>query len=435
MIYVSIGSNLGNRLLNIINATEALKRKVFNNSQSFPILETKAIKPKGSPAEWDKPFLNTIIRGETSLSPDALLKQLKEIEREMGRPGINEKWSPRIIDLDILFYNDLELETESLVIPHPEVINRPFLLHLLCLIDPYLKLKNKTLGEIVISIPNINESFDRGLTIHPKLVGVVNVTPDSFSDGGKYFETGNAIDHVFGLAKDGAAVIELGAQSTRPGAVIIAPEEEYRRLQPVLDAIAFKMKSGEIRISIDSFYPYVIEKILENYSVSYINDVKGNLNDEILKKIVDKGCRMIAMHSLSVPVKLGEYLNDNEHILHEINNWIKKTLERLIRCGFKKDSVIIDPGIGFGKSSYQSLALIRSAGKIEKLGCEIMFGHSRKSYIAGFSKASSMERDLETIAISDYLSSCDVDYLRVHNVKDHQRFFVSKQLANGNLYG
>ena len=90
--------------------------------------------------------------------------------------------------------------------------------------------------------------------------------------------------------------------------------------------------------------------------------------------------------------------------------------------------MILDPGIGFGKSSYQSLALIKAAKQIKKIGCSIFFGHSRKSYLSAFCKSSSVERDLETIAVSDYLNECDIDYLRVHNVKDHQRFFVTKQL-------
>jgi 2-amino-4-hydroxy-6-hydroxymethyldihydropteridine diphosphokinase/dihydropteroate synthase len=147
--------------------------------------------------------------------------------------------------------------------------------------------------------------------------------------------------------------------------------------------------------------------------------------------ITDHGCKFVAMHSLSIPAQLGEYLNEDESAIDAINRWIEKTLHRLLRLGFRKDSIIIDPGIGFGKSPYQSLSLIKSAKQIRNLGCEVMFGHSRKSYISAFHKSPAEMRDLETIAISDYLSQCGVDYLRVHNVKDHQRFFVAKQFAGG----
>jgi 2-amino-4-hydroxy-6-hydroxymethyldihydropteridine diphosphokinase / dihydropteroate synthase len=437
MIYLSIGSNLGNRLENVRNAIRLLKKKVFNNLRCAPILETEAITLSGSPAEWNKPFLNTIVYGESSLTPEDLLQKLKEIEIESGHPAAHKKWAPRIIDLDILLWDNLTVNTPLLVIPHKELCNRSFLVHLFALINPSIRYpeegschrcRGKTFGEIARSYSNINECFNKSLTLYPKLVGVVNVTPDSFSDGGKYFEHDKAIAKALELASDGATVVELGAQSTRPGATIISEDEEFERLSPVLDGLLKKMKNGVMKISVDTFYPKVVRKLLKNYPVSWINDVKGEFDNETLEEIAAKGCKIVVMHSLSVPVKKGEYLSDEIDPSDEIIRWAEETLSRLVKCGFQKDSVILDPGIGFGKSSYQSLALIRAAKQIKKIGCPVFFGHSRKSYLAAFCKSSSVERDLETIAVSDYLNECEIDYLRVHNVKHHQSFFVTKQL-------
>jgi len=438
MIYVSIGSNLGNRLENIRRAMNLLKKKIFIKMKCFPILETEAITPYDAPIKWSKPFLNTIVSGESSLLPEDLLKKLQEIEAELGRPAVRKKWEPRIIDIDVLLWDDLIMETPSLVIPHPEICNRPFLVHLLALINPLLRypdvascqrFRNKTFGEIARSFSNIAECFDNALTAYPQLVGVVNVTPDSFSDGGRYFDSRQAIKKALELASDGATVVELGAQSTSPGATIIDSEEEYLRLVPVLDGLSGEMKAGTIKISVDTFYSDVVRKILKQYQVSWINDVKGDLDGEILKKTASKGCKIVVMHSLSIPAKKGECLNENIHSVDEIITWSEKTLTRLVKCGFQKNSVILDPGIGFGKSFYQNLALIKAAKQIKKIGCPVLFGHSRKSYLSAFCKSFPIERDLETIAVSDYLNECDIDYLRVHNVRDHQRFFVTKQLV------
>ena len=439
MIYISIGSNLGDRLDNIKRAINLLKIEIFNDLQFTPILETQALMPKDAPPEWNKPFLNIIVCGKVSVSLEDLLEKLKEIEVKLGRSKLHEKWGPRIIDLDILLWDNVVINTASLVVPHPELCNRPFFVHMLALINPMLKYpnvishrhRNKTFGEIAGSFPNITECYDKIFTFHPQLVGIVNVTPDSFSDGGEYFAYKKAIEHALELAEAGATVVELGAQSTRPSAKVIDADEEYDRLLPVLDGLLKEMKAGTIKISVDTFNIEVIRKILEYYPVSWINDVKGDLDNETLQKIAEQGCKIVVMHSLSVPVQKGEYLNEGKHPSDNVNKWAERIIERLCKCGFQKDSIIIDPGVGFGKSPYQNLVLIRNAKQMKKFGCPVLFGHSRKSYMTAFSKSPVIDRDLETIAISDCLNECEIDYLRVHNVRDHQRFFIAKQLIYG----
>lgn len=118
MIYISIGSNIGNRLSHLQKATELLKKRYLKDLKSSIILETKAILPNGAPPDWNKPFLNMIVYGSCSSSPEELLKGLKQIECDIGRPQVYEKWAPRVIDLDILLWDDLTLDIPVLKIPH-----------------------------------------------------------------------------------------------------------------------------------------------------------------------------------------------------------------------------------------------------------------------------------------------------------------------------
>lgn len=422
MIYLSIGSNLGNRLENLTKAVDLLKIRLFKNLQCSIVLETTSILLPGSPKDWDIPFLNMVVWGECNLSPELLLTSLKEIEHEIGRPKVYEKWAPRIIDLDILFIDGVTLNTPNLQIPHPEIGNRPFLQHLLSLINP-----------LKFQYSNIENSFLKNFVISPKLVGIVNVTPDSFSDGGKYFNPELAITKALELANDGATIVELGAQSTRPGAEILSPKEEYSRLKPVLEGLFPHMQKGEIRISIDSFCPFVIEEILQKYPVSWINDVKGNLCDSTLRLISDNNCGFALMHSLSIPPKKDLVIDHRLNPVDVVSKWATENISKLKSLGFNNDKIIIDPGIGFGKSIYQNIYLINHIEEFQNLDCKIMVGHSRKSFLTAFTNQNAQDRDLETISTSAFLQN-KTDYLRVHNVKDHMRFLAVQHCLNGSLH-
>ncbi|WP_265039748.1 2-amino-4-hydroxy-6-hydroxymethyldihydropteridine diphosphokinase [Wolbachia endosymbiont (group A) of Trypoxylon clavicerum] len=281
MIYISIGSNMGNRFSHLQKAAQLLQERYFKNLKSSIILETKAILPNDAPPRWDRPFLNMVVYGSCSSSPGELLKGLKQIECDIGRLQVYEKWAPRVIDLDILLWDDLTLDTPYLKIPHPELINRPFLLHLMAMLSP-MAVVNKTFGTVN---PNIKDCFLRSFTLSPELVGIVNITPDSFSDGGLYYDADQATKQALRLLSDGASIVELGAQSTRPGSSIQTPKAEYARLKPVLDDLNQYMKVGDIKVSIDSFWSDVILNVLEHYNIAWVNDQKGDLDDNTLKAI------------------------------------------------------------------------------------------------------------------------------------------------------
>ncbi|WP_353286593.1 dihydropteroate synthase [Wolbachia endosymbiont (group A) of Anthophora plumipes] len=421
MIYISIGSNIGNRFSHLQRAAQLLKERYFKDLKSSIILETKAILPNGAPPEWDKPFLNMIVYGSCSSSPEELLKGLKQIECDIGRSQVYEKWAPRVIDLDILLWDDLTLDTPYLRIPHPELINRPFLLHLMAMLSP-MAVVNKTFGTVN---PNIKDCFLRSFTLSPELVGIVNITPDSFSDGGLYYDSDQATKQALRLLSDGASIVELGAQSTRPGSLMQIPEEEYARLKPVLDNLNQYMKVGDIKVSIDSFWPDVILNVLEHYNIAWVNNQKEALDNNTLKAIASNGCSIVIMHSLSIPPHRDNIIPDDTDPIDIINNWAEKSISRLLTLGFDQSSIIIDPGIGFGKSLYQNIWLLRNIEALRSFGCKVLVGHSRKSFISSFSTEPVFNLDLETIALSSALHN-KVDFLRVHNVRDHMRFFVAQ---------
>lgn len=413
MIYIGIGSNLGHRLYYLQQALEMLGKRGLRDISCSMVLETECLLLEGSPPSWNKPFLNMVVAGKFDSPPDRLLAVLKEIEREIGRPEQYEKWAPRVIDLDILLWDGITIDTPQLKIPHPELMKRPFLTHLL-----------GTMGIRQYQQAPPSPCFIKSLVVFPRLVGIVNVTEDSFSDGQKFAKTSAAIAHALKLAEDGATVIDIGAQSTRPGAILHSPGEEYARLAPVLDGLKSLFQDKAVPLSIDSFQPFVIRKILKTYPVAWINDVKGNLDDETLKLILAQGCRLCIMHSLSIPADKKVTLPANHDPLEAVLAWAQRRVEHLQKIGFKKENIIVDPGIGFGKSAYQSMEILRRLEELRPLGTPILIGHSRKSFMESFTCQGAALRDIESLAVSALVRQ-KADFLRVHNVADHMRFFVA----------
>ncbi|MFQ6723489.1 MAG: dihydropteroate synthase [Opitutales bacterium] len=419
-VYIALGSNLGDRLRNLRLAVDALSH-LLKDVRTSIVLKTEALLLPGSPKEWNLSYYNMIVCGQTDLSPLALLEQLQAIEVKLGRVKEHPQWGPRTIDLDILLYDDLILNTEILKIPHVELKNRDFLLHLMSLVSPDLKYPKSDLSFEALAREKLKETgtgFHKTFTLHPQLVGIVNVTPDSFSDGGDYFNPEAAVQHCYELIEAGASVLDLGAQSTRPGAHLLTIEEEWQRLEPVLAQLDFE----KIAISIDTYQDAIVERLLKQFPIAWINDVSGRLQASTLRLIADSGCKLCTMHALHVPPVSGEYL---ENPLQSLKEWCEQQIEQLTHCGFTLKNIILDPGIGFGKSPYQTGLLIQKMDDLRQLGCELLVGHSRKSYLNLLGEREAKDRDIETLAISASLKD-KVDYLRVHNVALHQRFFTTQ---------
>lgn len=404
------------------------------------IFETKAILPAEATETWDLPYLNLVILGKTFLSPQGLLIKLKQIEKELGRDFNALRWSPRIIDLDILAWDQQIISQEGLTIPHQYLMHRPFLISLMALLKPDWRYpvsgfsySHLTLSEILHCHITLDDRMIKCLLPFPQMMGIVNVTPDSFSDGGSYLNAKRAIERIQELSLQGAAVIDIGAQSTRPGALSISPTEEWQRLEPIFDFLAhdFALWPAKPYISLDSFNVEVIQKALQHYPIDWINDVRGNENPDFLKWVAETNCKIVINHSLSIPPSKKNILSFDTHPIKYIYEWAQNKIERFSAYGIQRDNIIVDPGIGFGKSTFQSLSLLREIKYLKKLCCEIIVGHSRKSFLNILTPQPTSERDLETIGISHYLLKQGVDYLRVHNIESHQRSLTASALLEG----
>lgn len=399
------------------------------------VFETKAILPSGAPSSWDLPYLNLVVAGESSLSPCCLLAILKSIERELGRDLNAPRWAPRVIDLDILAWGTRVVSEDGLKLPHPELLNRPFLVNLMASLQPCWRYpipgfpySYLTLAEILHSHIEFNVEKNKCFLPFPQLVGIVNITPDSFSDGGKYLHAEKAIQRIQELADQGAAIIDIGAQSTRPGAIQISPEEEWDRLQPVLDLVTQNLSQHLAKplISLDCYNGQVIRRAIQSYPIDWINDVSGGKDEKLLQVIAKANCKIVISHSLTVPASRKSVLPFDRSPISYLKYWAEEKMKQLDTFGISKERVIFDPGIGFGKSSFQSLSLLREIDVLKKTGCEILVGHSRKSFLKIASEA--VDRDLETIGVSHFLLEKRVDYLRVHNIEAHQRSLTASFL-------
>jgi 2-amino-4-hydroxy-6-hydroxymethyldihydropteridine diphosphokinase/dihydropteroate synthase len=320
----------------------------------------------------------------------------------MGRDLNAPKWSPRIIDIDIVAYNDETINAERLSIPHKELKSRDFFQYLLT-----------SVGREIPQDVKLNINDYKALNyfvLDPKLVGIVNVTPDSFSDGGKYFDPDAAVARAKKLRDVGTRVIELGAQSTHPRHTEVPPSEELFRLEPILE----RVKDMDC-VGVDTYFDEVVKLAIKKYDLKWINDQNATLSDDTLKLIADSGAKYATM------------LRGTDI------SWLEKRANYLKNLGLKKENILLDPGIGFGKSKLENIEAIKNVSRIKDMGYKMLFGHSRKSFISHFSNAPAAERDIETIAVSNFAAEQKMDYLRVHNVEDHMRFFVAKLFFEGNV--
>lgn len=432
MVILGLGSNLGDKLANLRKALHSIKKiPGLTVQQVSPIYISDALLPDNASADWDMPYLNLAIRCETTLEALALLKELKNIEWSIGRKPEVRHWGPRVIDIDILAWGDLFIESEILTVPHASLQERPFALWPLADVAPLWMFplsgpnQGKTAAQIVepwgsrfsgnapFHTRQINHRIDT-----PQLVGIVNVTPDSFSDGGQFLDPENAIQQIIHLANAGAEVIDIGAESTAPTAKPLEADTEWARLGPVLNAIQSAQKKFLVmpKISVDTRHPQVAKKAIES-GVDWINDVSG-LDDPAMQEIIAHAkTDCVVMHHLSIPERRDNILPRSIDPVKTVYEWGEKRLYDLEKKGIALDRIIFDPGIGFGKMAEQSLLLLKHVDVFAQLGVRVLIGHSRKTFLSLLSGMPFAERDIETMAMSITLARQPVDFIRVHNVE------------------
>ena len=245
----------------------------------------------------------------------------------------------------------------------------------------------------------------------PKIMGIVNVTPDSFSDGGNFHDASAAVEHALKLVEDGADILDIGGESTRPYSKSVATDEELRRVIPVIEQLA---SQTAVPISIDTSKPEVASQAIEA-GASIINDVSGVEHADMVRVALDSQAAICAMHMQGNP----QTMQDNpayENVTAEILQYLRLRKSALLEAGIDERRICLDPGIGFGKTHDHNLQLINECDQFLKLDCPILIGHSRKGFVGKILGDKESDRDVATAAISLRLAQQGMHILRVHNV-------------------
>ena len=257
---------------------------------------------------------------------------------------------------------------------------------------------------------------DFRLKIPPvRIMGVLNVTPDSFSDGGKYVSVEKAVEHAKEMIKEGADIIDIGGESSRPFSEPVSEEEEMRRILPVIDELA----DLKIPISVDTYKPKVAEEALKR-GVSIVNDIFAMRRDGMAEVIRDYDAAVVIMHMKGEPrnMQLNPYYED---VISEIYGFLKERVEFAKKIGIDEDKIMIDPGIGFGKRVEDNLKIIRNLNVFRSLGYPILIGISRKSFIGKILNLDLNDRLEGTIASNIVSVMNGASIIRVHDVKENLR--------------
>ena len=419
-VVLSLGSNLGNRRDNLCTGLKHLSEAGCSIQQISPAVESPAQLPPNSPSAWNRPFLNVVVQGKCNLGIEKFYRVSKQIQTDLGK-AVENKWQPRNLDIDIVFWGSVVIKLNGKLIPDSAVYSRPYVLSPLVHMAPQWKIP----GSADVSALEFSCTSKSEFHI-PLWMGILNITPDSFSDGGKFANLANMRAVVENMISNGVNIIDIGAESTRPNATPLTADEEWTRLKPALELVQEIVKETVLppQISVDTYHSATAEKCLE-LNVDMINDVGGlrSKSTMALARSCDK--TFIAMHSVTVPVDSKISLDPAADACTVFENWIREGQELWDAHGLDLHRIIVDPGIGFGKSSLQSLDLMRSTKRFRKLGHRLMVGHSRKRFLRSFSDHASADLDIETIGASLQMCSQSVDILRVHAAEAHTRAYLS----------
>jgi dihydropteroate synthase len=259
------------------------------------------------------------------------------------------------------------------------------------------------------------------------IMGILNVTPDSFSDGGRFFDHARAVDRAFEMAHEGADIIDIGGESTRPGSEGISLEEELERVIPVVEAIA---PSIGIPVSIDTMKAGVAGAALDAGAMM-VNDVSAlGFDPHMAGLIASRGCSLALMHMRGEP----RTMQDNpvyDDVVGEIYDFLKERIAFAESEEIYKGKLIVDPGVGFGKDLDHNLAILRGIKRFRELRCPVLVGPSRKRMIGMITGAPVEERDWGTAAISAWCAVEGVEILRVHNVKAMRQVCAVAEAVRG----
>jgi dihydropteroate synthase len=244
----------------------------------------------------------------------------------------------------------------------------------------------------------------------PLVMGVVNVTPDSFSDGGRFFDSRSAIEHARRLADEGADILDIGGESTRPGAAAVSEADELARVLPVLE------KLSAFCVSVDTRRPMVMKAALAA-GASMINDVRALAEPYAHEAVASTGCAVCLMHMLGQPATMQREPRYDD-VVAEVKAFLKEAVRKARFAGIGADRIVVDPGFGFGKTPEHNLTLLRSLRKFQDLGVPVLAGLSRKSTIGRITGRPVEERLAGSLAMALLAIEQGAKILRVHDVKE-----------------
>ena len=247
----------------------------------------------------------------------------------------------------------------------------------------------------------------------PGLMGILNVTPDSFSDGGQYAETQSAVEHALQLIEDGADIIDIGGESTRPGADPVSETEELRRTVPVIQQLA---EQSSVPISIDTTKASVAREAL-NAGASILNDISGlTFDPKMVGVCAASNCGVVCMHIRGTPQTMQNEPTYDDCVA-EVCDFLRQRLSVLESAGIAPERVCLDPGIGFGKTAEHNMALLQNLRQLHEPGRPLLVGHSRKRFLSKLLGRQVEERLAGTIGVAVALATQGADFIRVHDVR------------------
>ncbi|MGH8225732.1 MAG: dihydropteroate synthase [Gammaproteobacteria bacterium] len=244
-------------------------------------------------------------------------------------------------------------------------------------------------------------------------MGVVNITPDSFSDGGLYLDPKAAVDHAHCLVAEGAAIIDVGGESTRPGAGDVEATEELRRVMPVIERLVSEL---EVPISVDTSKPEVIAAAAAA-GAAMVNDVRALLAPGALEAVLAADCAVCLMHMQGTPATMQD-APYYENVVEEVCGFLEARADACVDAGIPPDHIVIDPGFGFGKTLAHNLELLRHLPELLDLGYPLLVGLSRKSALARISGANADDRLAVSLAAATLAAWFGASIVRAHDVRE-----------------
>lgn len=256
------------------------------------------------------------------------------------------------------------------------------------------------------------------------MMGVLNLTPDSFSDGGLWLEPEKAVERGLEMVGSGADLLDLGAESTRPGggvygggAAHVPVDEELRRLLPVLERLRDEV---EVPISVDTRKAEVASRALAG-GADLVNDISALTDPEVARAVAEAGCPVVLMHSRGELAQMQREIRFDD-LLAEVVGELDSAVDRAVRAGVSRQQIFVDPGIGFGKTPRQNLLLLRHLDALDDLGCPVLVGASRKSFIGQLTGAPADDRLGGSLAAVGWAAAHHAAVVRVHDVAATRQF-------------